>query len=638
MSVYDPKVDFNTVLALSARLYDGEELWLDQSPEGNHAEFAGPISRVENYFEIINTEGINPGNPCFIIWGKKVFEELWEGNAVDEDRWELLYGSNSGIFQEDGRLIIDPASDGPVAIQQEGLVDLEKKRYLFKIEALPEASGSNGSDALFGLARGWGMDPWGMYPAAAIAAIRVEHTIANGLRARVEITDFSPTSWTAMPAGVSEFAIEEWDGVLRFLYRVDKESPWLVLDEQTHPFTSPPSIFLSANCFFDDADRGSPVEYGPVVVNDKDDLNFGDEEEFTVVVVMERNTSAATNEGYFVKGRIPNSAFAFRRFGASNSSVAYYLGDDTGTSVNVVASIQDNTKYAFAMRRRGNGFGDFLVDGTVVAEFHTNVPGPIVAPQPAVIGARTHLGVAGMDGRVFGVVICKQHLSPEQIASVVDWIENEPPDTLITIGGEEVNYIGGSLRIVHSVANRCNANFKIESDVHLDLKEGSPVYIRIGGKDHFRGVLMKPVETWPGPFNREYSVDASCFEYLAERRIMAASYQNMTLGEIVEDIVDNFLAADGVTKGTIATGPMATEAVFSYVFVADALDKLAERANFRWHIDRNRALTFGPVDLNPAPFDLDNIDEYADKARVSKGNRDYRNRQYIFGGKAETEP
>src|SRR5690554_2145299 len=220
MSVYDPKIDFNTVLALSARLYDGEELWLDQSPEGNHAEFAGPISKVENYFEIINTEGINPGNPCFIIWGKKVFEELWEGNAVDEDRWELLHGSNNGISQEDGRLIIDPASDGPVAIQQEGLVDLEKKRYLFKIEALPEASGSNGSDAFFGLARDWGIGP-----SAAIAAIRVEHTIANGLRARVEITDFSPTSWMAMPAGVSEFAIEEWDGVLRFLYRVDKESP-----------------------------------------------------------------------------------------------------------------------------------------------------------------------------------------------------------------------------------------------------------------------------------------------------------------------------------------------------------------------------------------------------------------------------
>ena len=210
------------------------------------------------------------------------------------------------------------------------------------------------------------------------------------------------------------------------------------------------------------------------------------------------------------------------------------------------------------------------------------------------------------------------------------------PEVLLRIGDTDLEYVGNTLRLKQAIDRRCSARFTIESNTELDLQEGQRVSLRLRKKRAFTGLLVSPVESWPGHANRLYKVEATCFSALADRSIITRAFQNVTVKSIVTDIVNDELSDDGVTLGTVDTGPNVTEAVFAYVSATQALDKLAELAGFHWHIDHLKRLNMGPVSLFPAPFPLNDIDEFAGSAERADSNRLYRNRQFIRGGKAET--
>ena len=206
----------------------------------------------------------------------------------------------------------------------------------------------------------------------------------------------------------------------------------------------------------------------------------------------------------------------------------------------------------------------------------------------------------------------------------------------LTIGARSLDYVGGTLRIKHSYDRRCTANFAVESDTELGFQEGEPIDLKIDGSTVFKGMLFKPVVRWPGHTSRYYKVDGVCFDLLPQQRVISKSYQDTAVDVIVKDIITNILSTDGITEGSIPANRDVREAVFAYITVATALDKLAEVADSHWHIDDDKALNFGPMSLFSAPFDLTDIDEFAGVAEAARGNRSYRNKQYIRGGKEET--
>ena len=135
----------------------------------------------------------------------------------------------------------------------------------------------------------------------------------------------------------------------------------------------------------------------------------------------------------------------------------------------------------------------------------------------------------------------------------------------------------------------------------------------------------------------------SCVDnhYLADKRLIAVSYEDKTCGFIVDDIYDNYLADEGITIGNIELGDTLLEAVFNYVSVTDAFDKLAEAAGFVWFIDENKALYFQARDTTAALWaivgDMTDI-KLKGTIKMSGGNPQYRNRQYIRGGRDVTAP
>lgn len=129
-----------------------------------------------------------------------------------------------------------------------------------------------------------------------------------------------------------------------------------------------------------------------------------------------------------------------------------------------------------------------------------------------------------------------------------------------------------------------------------------------------------------------YDVEAVSYDALADRRLVAASYESptQTLSTLVSDIVTNTMAGDGVTTTNVDAGPIIDRIKFNYVPASQVFDELASITGFAWWIDESKNLYFKPRSAISAPFAVN-----ANNARnvsVTRAVETYRNRQYIRAG------
>lgn len=153
-----------------------------------------------------------------------------------------------------------------------------------------------------------------------------------------------------------------------------------------------------------------------------------------------------------------------------------------------------------------------------------------------------------------------------------------------------------------------------------------------------------------GP-DKEHVLSVIDWHYLADKRIIAKAYEDEYIGDIIRDIVDIKLSEEGVTIdrlehttflssdfhveypyiSTVESGPLITEAVFNYIRVSEAIESLAEKANYWWKIDQYKKLFFVTKTAYTAPFIITSNVCNKDSISVINGNNQYRNTQYIKG-------
>lgn len=92
-----------------------------------------------------------------------------------------------------------------------------------------------------------------------------------------------------------------------------------------------------------------------------------------------------------------------------------------------------------------------------------------------------------------------------------------------------------------------------------------------------------------------------------------------------------------INSSNIQDGPIVQEAVFSYVPATNVLDKLSDIAGFTWWIDASKQIHFCDRGTFTAPFPIDQNAKIMN-VKVIKNRDNYRNRQYIRGGKGTTDP
>ena len=203
----------------------------------------------------------------------------------------------------------------------------------------------------------------------------------------------------------------------------------------------------------------------------------------------------------------------------------------------------------------------------------------------------------------------------------------------VTVNGSGVTVMAGSMSIEQRIEERSVAQFiVIDKTASLTLTEGMPVAIYDDTPTLlFAGFIATPTAERAGDWVL-HSLACRDNHYLADKRLVVESYTGKTAAYIVNDIITNYLSDEGITAGTIQTGPTVEEAIFNYVSASACMDSLKELSGFLWQINPDKSLDFLQRDTNAAPWAL-TVSEIADgSAKQSKGNDAYRNRQFIRGG------
>lgn len=204
----------------------------------------------------------------------------------------------------------------------------------------------------------------------------------------------------------------------------------------------------------------------------------------------------------------------------------------------------------------------------------------------------------------------------------------------LTINNVEYGWLIGSFSETDNINDRSTCSFMVDSTVTLTV--GMEVIVENGAMRVFGGTIDSLKRRTPQGTNlKRYSLTCVDYNQLADKRRVAATYTNQTVSYIVNDIITNYLAAEGVTAGTIPTGPVITEAVFDYRKASECLDFIKTTTGLNWNIDYNKALQiFYREDYIDIGF-TDTLANFYD-AEYEETRDEYRNSQYIRGGKDTT--
>ena len=205
-------------------------------------------------------------------------------------------------------------------------------------------------------------------------------------------------------------------------------------------------------------------------------------------------------------------------------------------------------------------------------------------------------------------------------------------------------YVNGSMVLVApgwNITQKINARTTLQATIVDQLlveniDNGDPIELWNGSDKIFSGIIstISKEEAMPGVIF--YQIQGQDNSALADKRRIAVTAENMTAGDIVTSYILQVLASEGITAGTIQTGPTIKRGVFNYLKCSEALDYLKQITNFVWTIDNDKALHFyEPGTISPAPFVLNNSVQHRGFKQNSSMDR-YRNVQYVRGGKGKT--
>lgn len=205
----------------------------------------------------------------------------------------------------------------------------------------------------------------------------------------------------------------------------------------------------------------------------------------------------------------------------------------------------------------------------------------------------------------------------------------------LTIDSEEV-LISPTWSISDKINSRTNMRFTVVDMKNLtEINIGDEISFTDGVITYFKGTVENVEEYEVTPGEIEYMVTGVDFNQLADKRTIAASYVDENAGTVVTDFITQKLTHEGVTAGTIQVGVVVKRAKFYYETISAALNKIKDITSFVWNIDFDKRLNFFDRATNTAPITLDDTVQHSNFRR-SRSRNQYRNTQYIRGGKGKT--
>ncbi len=237
-----------------------------------------------------------------------------------------------------------------------------------------------------------------------------------------------------------------------------------------------------------------------------------------------------------------------------------------------------------------------------------------------------------------------------------------------TISRKPVTLQAGSLSVDLAVSRASTASFVVRTPSSTHFQQYQPVAIYDTSGVMYTSGYINTVTARKAGFQSSLLHSVVCMDqhWLADKRVvydigtnLAKIYAGKSYDSIVQDIVTTFLAAEGVTIGSLyGLAPSATLApstslaplgpstliplaTLNFPTAAQVFDALAKASattgvNFYWYIDQWKRLYFLPYTATTAAaVDGATIDDGRLSNRapsISNANPLYYNRQYVVGG------
>lgn len=188
----------------------------------------------------------------------------------------------------------------------------------------------------------------------------------------------------------------------------------------------------------------------------------------------------------------------------------------------------------------------------------------------------------------------------------------------------------------------CSASFfssNNEFDNEIVFTDGNDVKVYFYGDLIFGGVIKSSNVSALTPLGDQNAliqttIQSDGYNSIAGRRFVQVYYASATAGSIVTAMITSYLSAEGVTAGTINTGPTVTQYNANYKSVKEILDDMATVAGFVWYIDNDKKLNFiAQQTVTNAAVTLEEGGTFKDfhDVSVSINNSNYANKVFVVG-------
>ena len=153
-----------------------------------------------------------------------------------------------------------------------------------------------------------------------------------------------------------------------------------------------------------------------------------------------------------------------------------------------------------------------------------------------------------------------------------------------------------------------------------------------GATKVFEGIVTGNQETVQG-LARYFSITCKDYTHTLDRMLVSKTYQNMTAGAIISDLISTFTT--GFTTTGVVAPTLVSQISFNYITVSQCLEKLTKIVQgYVWYVDYNKNINFFVNVLNVSPFSLsDTGNNYIfGTLNIKSDVNQLRNDIYIRGG------
>ena len=193
-----------------------------------------------------------------------------------------------------------------------------------------------------------------------------------------------------------------------------------------------------------------------------------------------------------------------------------------------------------------------------------------------------------------------------------------------------------SVRVSRALTNQVDTfDFDVFRDDLVDWvpEELDDVIVYDGSQVIFGGQIIDIERDMMGGTVEVFHVSCKDFSFELDRLTVAEVYENMTVGEIVQDIVDNFTTG-GYTYANVNAPANVTYKAFRYEYPSKCIKQLCEEFGYDWYVDSDKDIHVFQKFTEVEPFDLTDTNGkyYFDSLKIKTDVKNLKNTIYVRGG------